>query len=130
MTLEEEAKQIQDYLEITMSDNPQEVVERGNDLIVYLARSGEMLSEAKRILNEKKMSQSMQVIKDFILDNKLSAKVQNALIEGLCANEQKLVDWLDRINATCVHQIDWCRTCVSKQKEEMRLSNLGKEFNR
>jgi len=130
MTLKDEAKEIQDFLEITMSDNPVEIVERGNDLIVYLARTSAMLAEAKRQLNESLKNESMRVIRDFIIDQKLSAKVQNALIDGLCSEQRYIVDWIERINATCVHQIDWCRTLVSKYKEEMRLTNIGKEFNK
>jgi len=128
MTLKEEAKQIQDFLEITMSDSSAEVVNRGNDLVVYIARTGEMLAQAKLALNEAMKNEAMQVIKDFIVDKKLSAKVQNALIDGLCREQKYMVDWLDRLNTTCTHQLDWCRTLVSKNKEEMRLNNIGKEF--
>lgn len=124
-----EAQQIQDFLEITMSDNPQEVIERGNDLQVYMARTGKLLADAKYILNEQKRHETMNIIRDFIIDQKLSAKVQNALIDGLCKEEQYLVDWIDRLNAACTHQLDWCRSVNSKNKEEMRLTNIGKEFN-
>ena len=44
--LQSEAQEIQEFLEITMSDNPQEVIERGNDLQVYMARTGKMLADA------------------------------------------------------------------------------------
>lgn len=128
MNLKEEAQKIQEFLEITMSDNPVEITERGSDLVVYLARTSNMLAEARRQLNEAKKNETMSVIRDFIIDQKLSAKVQNALVDGLCSDQQYLVDWIDRLNATCTHQIDWCRTLISKYKEEMRLSNLGKEF--
>lgn len=127
--LAEEAKNIQSYAEMTMSDNPVEAVQRGNDLIVYLARTSEMLAEAKRMLNDARKSECMEVIREFIVDQKLSAKVQNSLIDGLCSRQQYLVDWLDRLNSTCTHQLDWCRSLVSKHKEELRLSNIGKEFN-
>ena len=123
--LREEAEQIQRFLEITMSDNANEAVQRGNDLIVYMARTASMLADAKYLLNAAKQDETMQVVEKFILDNKLSAKVQNALIEGLCREQQYLVDWISRLNATCTHQTDWCRTLVSKAKEEMRLT---KEF--
>lgn len=126
--LKEEAQQIQDFLEITMSDNPQEVIERGNDLQVYMARTGKMLADAKYILNEQKRTETMNVVQEFIIDQKLSARVQNALIDGLCKEYQYLVDWIDRLNAACTHQLDWCRSVNSKNKEEMRLNNLGKEF--
>lgn len=124
-----EAQQIQEFLEITMSDNPQEVIERGNDLQVYMARTGKLLADAKYILNDQKRHETMNIIRDFIIDQKLSAKVQNALIDGLCKEEQYLVDWIDRLNAACTHQLDWCRSVNSKNKEEMRLTNIGKEFN-
>lgn len=123
-----EAQQIQEFLEITMSDNPQEVIERGNDLQVYMARTGKLLADAKYMLNEQKRHETMDIIRDFIIDQKLSAKVQNALIDGLCKEEQYLVDWIDRLNAACTHQLDWCRSVNSKNKEEMRLTNIGKEF--
>ena len=126
--LKEEAQQIQDFLEITISDNPQEVIERGNDLQVYMARTGKMLADAKYILNEQKRTETMNVVQEFIIDQKLSARVQNALIDGLCKEAQYLVDWIDRLNAACTHQLDWCRSVNSKNKEEMRLNNLGKEF--
>lgn len=124
-----EAQQIQEFLEITMSDDPQEVIERGNDLQVYMARTGKLLADAKYILNDQKRHETMDIIRDFIIDQKLSAKVQNALIDGLCKEEQYLVDWIDRLNAACTHQLDWCRSVNSKNKEEMRLTNIGKEFN-
>lgn len=124
-----EAQQIQEFLEITMSDNPQEVIERGNVLQVYMARTGKLLADAKYILNDQKRHETMDIIRDFIIDQKLSAKVQNALIDGLCKEEQYLVDWIDRLNAACTHQLDWCRSVNSKNKEEMRLTNIGKEFN-
>jgi len=126
--LTEEAGQIQGFLEITMSDDPQEVVERGNDLIVYLARTAKMLADAKLILNEVRKDQCMEVVSRFIIDQKLSAKVQNALIDGLAREQQYLVDWIERLNACITHQMDWCRSVVSKNKEEMRLNNIGKEF--
>lgn len=127
--IRKEAQQIQEFLEITMSDNPQEVIERGNDLQVYMARTGKLLAYAKYMLNEQKRHETMDIIRDFIIDQKLSAKVQNALIDGLCKEEQYLVDWIDRLNAACTHQLDWCRSVNSKNKEEMRLTNIGKEFN-
>lgn len=127
--LTKEAQKIQDFLEITMSDDPQEVIERGSDLQVYMARTGKMLADAKYILNEQKRNETMDIVRDFIIDQKLSAKVQNALIDGLCRETQYLVDWIERLNAACTHQLDWCRSVNSKNKEEMRLSNLGKEFN-
>ena len=117
-----EAQQILEFLEITMSDNPQKVIERGNVLQVYMARTGKLLADAKYILNDQKRHETMDIIRDFIIDQKLSAKVQNALIDGLCKEEQYLVDWCDRLNRTATHQLEWCRTVISKAKAEMALA--------
>ena len=126
--LREEAQEIQDFLEVTMSDDPQEVIERGNDLQVYMARTGKMLADAKYMLNKQKHQDTMNIVREFIIDQKLSAKVQNAMIDGICKEWQYLVDWIERLNAACTHQLDWCRSVNSKNKEELRLSNIGKEF--
>ena len=45
--LEKESKQINDFLNMTCSEQPEEALGRGNDLLVYLARTGKMLSDAK-----------------------------------------------------------------------------------
>lgn len=126
--LRKEAQEIQDFLEITMSDDPQEVIERGNDLQVYMARTGKMLADAKYMLNKQKHQDTMNIVREFIIDQKLSAKVQNAMIDGICKEWQYLVDWIERLNAACTHQLDWCRSVNSKNKEELRLSNISKEF--
>jgi len=126
--LRKEAQEIQDFLEVTMSDDPQEVIERGNDLQVYMARTGKMLADAKYMLNKQKHQDTMNIVREFIIDQKLSAKVQNAMIDGICKEWQYLVDWIERLNAACTHQLDWCRSVNSKNKEELRLSNISKEF--
>lgn len=48
----EEAYKIEAFLDITMSDNPEEAVQRGNDLTAYLGRTTKMLADAKYHLNE------------------------------------------------------------------------------
>ena len=82
--LTKEAQKIQDFLEITMSDDPQEVIERGSDLQVYMARTGKMLADAKYILNAQKHNETMDIVRDFIIDQKLSAKTVYQCILDLC----------------------------------------------
>ena len=54
MTLNEEATQIQTFLEIHCSDNPVEIQDRLRMLAVYIARTGKMLADAKKLLNQRK----------------------------------------------------------------------------
>lgn len=124
-----ESEEIQAFLEITMSDESVEVINRACDLAAYMARTGKMLADAKKLYNGRKKEEILETIA-YISDCKLSGKVQNALVDSICQEEKYLVDWIDRLNATCTHQLDFCRSIISKNKEELRLTQLGKEFNR
>ena len=118
-----EIKQMQDYLEITTTSNPMEIQERLSELMVYLARSSELLAIARKDLRKKKSAEIAQTIIAVAKETNLSSKVQNQLLESIAEEEAFLVDWLDRINSTIVHQIDGLRSLLSYAKEEMRMAN-------
>ena len=118
-SLIDECREIDAYMGVTPSDNIEEIVERGNDLIVYISRTGKMLADAKYHLNVIRKAEIMDILK-IIIPEKLSAKVQNALIDSVAREQQYLVDWCERLNRTAVHQLDWCRTLISKAKAEMQ----------
>ena len=90
-----------------------------------MARSGQMLAEAKKRLRDKKSSEISETILKIAKQNFLSAKAQNALVESIAQEENFLVDWLDRINKTCTHQIDALRSLLSYEKENLRLNKTG-----
>ena len=115
----DECREIDEYMGITPSDNIEEIVERGNSLVVYVARTGKMLADAKYHLNVIRKAEIMDIL-NIIIPEKLSAKVQNALIDSVAREQQYLVDWTERLNRTAVHQLDWCRTLISKLKSEMQ----------
>ncbi len=52
---------IDSYLNITMSEEVQEAVLRGNDLAVYIARTGKLLADAKYHLNGKKRNRKSSI---------------------------------------------------------------------
>ena len=120
--LKSEALKIQEFLEITCSEQPEEVVERGNDLAVYIARTGKMLADAKHFQDQRKKDSIMIQLKEIGKGTKIPASTLNDLITASCKEENYLVTWIDRLNRSATHQMDWCRTLVSKSKEEMRLS--------
>jgi hypothetical protein len=121
----EEAEKMQNYLEVECSDNIAEVIERIRTLSVYLARSGSMLAEAKRIHRRKVTSEIANTIIAIAKENYLSAKAQNALVNAIAEDEAFLVDKLDRINSSCVHQIDALRSILSYEKESLKLNSTG-----
>ena len=53
--ISEELAAIDAFLNITMSEEVQEAVLRGNDLAVYIARTGKLLADAKYHLREKEI---------------------------------------------------------------------------
>ena len=118
-----EIKQMQDYLEITTTSNPMEIQERLSELMVYLARSSELLAIARKELRKKKSAEIAQTIIAVAKETNLSSKVQNQLLDCIAEEEAFLVDWLDRIISTIVHQIDGLRSLLSYAKEEMRMAN-------
>lgn len=123
--MEQEIKEISDYLNITCSNNPQEIQERISTIMVYMMRTGEMLADAKKMLRRKKSDEIQNTIIQIAKENCLSAKIQNALLESIAEDEAFLVDRLDRFNASCVHQLDALRTLLSFEKESLRLNKAG-----
>ena len=114
--IETELVQIQSFLEETMSEEVNEAVVRGNDLAVYMARSGKLLADAKIHQDRKLRSDIIEQIKSI---NSMSPSVAVKFVNTLVENESYLVNWATRLNASCTHQLDWCRTIISKAKAEM-----------
>ncbi len=120
----EELKTIDDFLNITMSEDAEEAQTRGNDLAAHIARSGKLLADAKFHLNTKKKDEIFQVLSKIAKQAGATNTAINEIIKSLCREEQYLVDWADRVNATATHQLDWVRSVISKAKEEMRLAGF------
>lgn len=120
----QELTRIDGFLNITMSEQIEEVVSRGNDLNVYIARTGKLLADAKCQLSQAKRSEVIDILTEASQNTKATAKAINALVDSICRKEQYLVDWCERCNRTATHQLDWCRTLISKAKEEIKFSGM------
>jgi hypothetical protein len=116
--LEKEATEIQNYLTITCSEDPNEIIERGNDLAVYLARTGKMLADSKYWQDEAVKNSTLEELGKAI---KIPPSILKELISASTKKENYLVNWITRLNSSCTHQLDWLRSVLSKAKEEMRL---------
>lgn len=121
----DELREMQTFLEITVGGTAVEIQERISDLQVYLARSGELVAIAERLMKAKKAYGLATEVLDKIKADKLSAGVQNAMLDAICIDEAFNAKWADRINRTIVHQIDANRSLLSYEKEGMRLNNTG-----
>lgn len=120
-----ELTDIDGFLNITMSENPEEALQRGNDLAAYIARTGKLLADAKYHLNQAKNTEVMETLRETAKNAKATSKAVNALIDSICRDEQYLVDWCERANRAATHQLSWCVTVISKAKEEMKMAGFS-----
>lgn len=125
-----ELTNIDNFLCITMSELAEEAVQRGNDLAVYVARTGKLFADAKYWLNDAMRPEVMQTLVDAGKETKATSKAVNAIIDSLCREERYLVDWSERCNRTSTHQLSWCVTIISKAKEEMKLGRYVPQNNK
>ncbi|MEG0039834.1 MAG: hypothetical protein RR711_11745 [Bacteroides sp.] len=125
-----ELNEIDAFLSITMSEQAEEALQRGNDLAVYVARSGKLWADAKYWLNESMRSEVLDTLRNAAHDTKATAKAINSLIDSLCREQRYLVDWAERCNRTATHQLSWCVTVISKAKEEMKLGRYVPQNNK
>lgn len=118
--IEAELMSIQSFTEETMSENATEAVLRGNDLAVYMSRTGKLLADAKCHRDNKLNSEIVQQMKTI---SGLAPSVATKYIDTVCKQENYLMNWAERLNRTTTHQLDWCRTVISKAKAEMNHFN-------
>lgn len=123
--IRKELQEIQRYCDITCSENPDEIAERIRDLSSYLSRTADILRVSKNLLRRKKASEISDIIVKIAKEQYLSAKAQNAMIDSIASEEHELVDWSERLNAVCTHQIGALRTLLSYEKEHLKLRETG-----
>lgn len=116
-----EIRTMQEYLEIEVSEDPNEICERMRTINVYMARSSRLLAEAKA--HRRKAERDT-----FASTPNASAMPANTLKKYLevCAWEwYEIEDALESLYKTCVHATDSLRSLLSYTKEDMRLSRNG-----
>lgn len=122
-TLEEiinELKIIQSEIEIELSEDIQQAIDRGNYCSAMMARTGKLMADAK-IHKDRKLNS--EVISNMKKIAALPASTSNKFVDALCYDENYIVNWCERVNRSCTHQLDWCRTLISKAKAEMQAFN-------
>lgn len=119
--------EIQSYIEAHYTaDNPTAVVDRVNDLESYMALSGKLHADAEHHYNTVVQGAIMGALKD-ALETRLQTSTLNKYIEAAAKDYKYLVTWSERVNRSCTHQIDVCRTIISKLKQEMYYSQSTRQ---
>ena len=67
----------------SMSESADEAQQRGNDLNVYVARTGKLLADAKYWLNMAKNAEVIETLKITAKSASATAKAVNALIDSI-----------------------------------------------
>ena len=116
--IRKEAGDIQSLLECLNDADINAMIGRLDQLGVYYARSGELLSEVTG-LRDPVVAQFFHDEREAVLS--LSPSLAAKLVNSATAELNALEKWLDRINAACKHQCDNLRTMISYEKERMRL---------
>jgi len=97
------------------TDDGNIISNRLQEVGAYMAESGKLKGDAEYHFREKLRSELLRLLKD-LLPEYSSANMQNAFIKS-CANEEAtLITLVDRLNASCTHQIDSMRSQLSYLK--------------
>ena len=117
--IKDECGQYQAFLEEPLSEEVETVIQKGNELAVIISKTGKMLTDAKRDLNEKMQSEVMDALRKIANETPFAtSRTVNALIDSLCREERFMVDWIERINKSATHTLEYCRTLISLAKQE------------
>ena len=116
--IRKEARNIQMALECMNNPNIEAMITRLDQLGVYYARSGELLSEVVG-MRDAAVAKLFHDEKETIIS--LSPSLATKLVNSSASELNALEKWLDRINASCKHQCDNLRTMISYEKERLKL---------
>lgn len=114
------AEKMQAYLELKPGSEPNDLIERAENLAVLMAKSGQCLADA-RYIQEMVVNGAIMEALQKAYEEKLSPSTINKFVTTAARENNHLVNWLDRINATATHQIDAIRSILSYRKSEMNL---------
>lgn len=120
-----EANEVQQFLDESVSEKLEDVLERGDILSGIIARTGKMVADAEYHLDSFRKSEIMDILRN-TGKQQLPALVMKQLVESACKDYNYLSKRCDRLNRTATHQLEWLRTVVSNAKSEREAS---KGFN-
>lgn len=114
------AERMQSYLDLKPGSEPNELIDRIENLLILVSQSGNYLSDAKYHQDGVVNGAIMEALQK-AYEEKLSPSTINLFVKTAAKELNYLVNWLDRINATATHQIDATRSILSYRKTEMQL---------
>ena len=114
----ESAQKMQAFLELKPGSEPNDLIERAENLSVLIAKSGSHLADAK-YLQDMVVNGSILEALQKAYEERLSPSTINKFVTTAAKEQNYLCVWFDRINSTAVHQLDGIRSILSYRKAEM-----------
>jgi hypothetical protein len=118
--LKEKATRMQAYIERKEGSEPNDLISRAENLAVLIAQSGQCLADAK-YMQDMVMNGAIMEALQKAYEERLSATTINQFVKTAAKEQNYLVNWFDRINATATHQLMAINTQISYRKAEMAL---------
>lgn len=114
---------ILDTIEGTTFDQVQAIsllMEWGFKLQSWMAFAGGQQAESKKALHDARRKAMVNLIASLQANGAtLAASLQREYVNDLCAAENYNYELAERCNRSCVHSLDFIRTCISVLKEEL-----------
>lgn len=119
--LQATASKMQEFLEAKIdTDSETEIIERMELLQILLAKSGNLLADAKFLQDSATLDATMQVVNDPCMYGQ-SATFINKFVNAAGKEFNHIVTWFDRINSAAGKQHAGLITVLSFRKEQMKL---------
>lgn len=117
--IQPELKRIQEFLEAEYPvDIPGAVIDRATQLEYFMSHSGKLFADAKYYRDKFLNDVIISTVKEALAVGGLSASVINKKIDALAMDYNYIVNWAERTNRSCTHQLDFARSIISKHKAE------------
>jgi len=117
--LKKKAEAMQQFIERPLPEEPNELIKHLENVDVLMAQSGRMLADAKYYQDAIKNAAILKSLSDEY--STLSQSAKNEFIKTEAKDQNYMVNWIDRINASAVHIKDSIRTIISYRKKELEL---------
>lgn len=109
------------------ADDVEVCITRGHKLAAYMANTGKMLADAKYYRDQAISKSILTQMKDF-KRSALPASTLNELVKAETRDLNYLVNWIEQLDKEAKYQLEWLRTCVSKEKAQMYLQQATNSY--
>lgn len=105
-------------------DSPPLLMEYGFKCQQWMAFSGQQMAECKEALHVARKKAMINMISSLSANGaEMAVSLQKVYVDDLCSHENMLYELSGRCNSSCIHALDFVRSCLSTLKTEMQLNN-------